>query len=81
MGFVWGGVGRAQSRHFLTIFCYIGGFGDLGDPVVPTLEGCKQGCCDSICLLGYERTFFPVSSLAEGQSIPVPKTRNDCLHQ
>ena len=27
-------------------------------------EGCEWGCCDNICLLGYRRTFFAVSSLA-----------------
>ena len=44
-------------------------------------EGCEWGCGDSVCLLGYERTFFVVCSLAEGRSKPVPKTRNDCFHQ
>ena len=44
-------------------------------------RGCEWGCCDSICLLGYERTFFAVCSLAEGRSKPLPKTRNDCFHQ
>ena len=41
MGFVWGGVGRAlmQFVHFSAIFCYFGGFGDLGNPVPPTLRG------------------------------------------
>ena len=41
MGFVWGGVGRAllQFMHFFSHFRYVGGFGDLGDPVVPTLRG------------------------------------------
>ena len=41
MGFVWGGVGRAlmQFMHFFSHFWYVGGFGDLGDPVVPTLRG------------------------------------------
>ena len=41
IGFVWGGVGRAlmQFMHFSGLFCYVGGFGDLGDPVVPTLRG------------------------------------------
>ena len=57
MGFVWGGVGRAliQFMHFSAIFAM---FVDLGDPVVPTLRGASGGCCDSICLLGYGRTFF-----------------------
>ena len=41
MGFVWGGVGRAlmQFMHFFIHFCYVGSFGDPGDPVVPTLRG------------------------------------------
>ena len=41
MGFVWGGAKRAlmQFMHFFDHFCYVGGFGDLGDPVVPTLRG------------------------------------------
>ena len=40
IGFVWGGVGRALMRfmHFFSHFCYVGGFGDLGDPVIPTLR-------------------------------------------
>ena len=41
IGFVWGGVGRAlmQFMHFFSHFCYVGGFGDLGDPVVSPLRG------------------------------------------
>ena len=41
MGFVWGGVGRALNAVHALFgrFCYVGGFGDLGDPVVPTLRG------------------------------------------
>ena len=35
MGFVWGGVERVLSSHL----CYVGGFGDLGEPVLPTLRG------------------------------------------
>ena len=54
-------------------FCYVGGFGDLSDPVLPTLY-------HRICLLGYERMFFAVCSLAEGRSKPVPKMRNDRFH-
>ena len=30
----------AHAAHALSShFCYVGGFGDLGDPVVPTLRG------------------------------------------
>ena len=41
VGFVWGGVGQALecSLCIFSHFCYAGGFGDLGDPVVPTLRG------------------------------------------
>ena len=28
-----------QFMHFFSHFCYVGGFGDLGDPVVSTLRG------------------------------------------
>ena len=60
----------------------VGGFGDLGYPVLPTLRGVSGDVGTvSICLLGYERTFFAVCSLAEGRSKPVSKTRNDCFHQ
>ena len=50
-------MGRSGTRAhavyaLLSHFWYVGGFGDLGDPVVPTLRG------DNICLLGYKRTFF-----------------------
>ena len=30
-------------------------------------KGCEWGCCDGICLLRYKKTFFPISSLAEGR--------------
>ena len=41
MGFVWGGVGRALRAVYALFshFWYVGGFGNLGDPVVPILRG------------------------------------------
>ena len=41
MGFVWGGVGLVLFAVYALFshFWYVGGFGDLGDPVVPTLRG------------------------------------------
>ena len=39
IGFVWGRVGRLCSLCTFQPFWYVGGFGDLGDPVVPTLRG------------------------------------------
>ena len=42
-------------------------------------EGCEWGCCDNICLLGYERTFFlspalprAVQNLCQRREKPVP---------
>ena len=44
MGFLWGGVGRAlmQFMHFSAIFFYVGSFGNLGDPVLPSLRGVSR---------------------------------------
>ena len=39
MGFVWGGLGRAAAYAVFSHFCYVGGFGDLNDPALPTLRG------------------------------------------
>ena len=82
MGFVWGGVGRAlvHFMHFSAIFAMLA---VLATSVTHAThpEGCEWGCCGSICLRGYERMFFAVCSLADGQSKRVPKTRNDCLHE
>ena len=42
IGFVWGGVGRVLMHLVYALFShfwYVGGFGDLGDPVVSTLRG------------------------------------------
>ena len=41
MGLVWGGVGRALHAVYALFshFCYVGGFGNLGDRLVPTLRG------------------------------------------
>ena len=52
MGFVWGGVGRAlvQFMQFSAILCYVGSFGDLGDPVVPTPRGVSG---DIVTAYGY----------------------------
>ena len=85
MGFVWGGVGRALMTYDVcalsSYFCYVGGFGDLNDPLVPTLRGVSG---DVVIVYAYYDTkgpFFAVCSLAEGRSTPVPKTRNGCFHQ
>ena len=33
------GTSAAADYAFFSYFCYVGGFGDLSDPVVPTLRG------------------------------------------
>ena len=64
-----------QFMHFFSHFWYVGGFGDLGDPVIGSLRGVSG---DVVTVYAYyERTFFADSSLAESRSQPVPKTRND----
>ena len=49
MGFVWGRVGQALIRFIHTFmnalfgnFCYVAGFGYLGDPVLPSLRGASK---------------------------------------
>ena len=75
MGFVWGGVGQAlvHFMHFLAVFAMLAVLATSATRTTHS-EGCEWGCCDSICLLGYERTFFAVSSPTQGRSMPVPKT-------
>ena len=53
----------ADAVYALFFFChfwYVGVFGDLCDPVVPTLntKGCKWGCCDRIYLLRIRKGVF-----------------------
>ena len=33
------GTSASAGYAFFSHFCYVGGFGDLGDPVVPTVRG------------------------------------------
>ena len=35
----WSGTSTDAGYALLSHFCYVGGFGDLGDPVVPTPRG------------------------------------------
>ena len=50
-------MGRSGSAHAVyagaSFFCYVGVFGDLGDPVVPTLRG-ERG--DVVTAYAYEDT-------------------------
>ena len=62
-------------------FCYVGGFGDLGDPVVSTLRGVSGDVVTVYAYWDTEGRFFAVSSLAKSPSQRVPKTRNGCFHQ
>ena len=66
MALVWGGVGQAlvQFMLFSAIFAMLV-FCRPRWPRGTHSEGCEWGHCDNICLLGYERAFFAVSSPAE----------------
>ena len=52
--------------HFSAIFVVLAVLATSVTPWYPP-SGCEWGCSDSICLLGYERTCFALSSLAEGR--------------
>ena len=68
MRFVWSRVGRAL-RQYVRILGICGLYAVLGPPVTAwyLLSGVSVGCCGSIHLLGYKRTFFAVFRLAKGQ--------------
>ena len=70
-----------QFMHFSTIFAMLAVFGDLGDPVVPTLRGVSG---DVVTVYAYSDTkgrFFAICSSTKGRTMPVPKKQNDCFHQ
>ena len=82
----WVCMGRsATSVHavyaLFSHFCFVGGFGDLGDPVLPTLRGASGDVVTVYTYWHAKGRFFAVCSLAEGRSKPMPKKRNDCFHQ
>ena len=54
-----------QFMQLLVFFAMLPFLAAPMKPVVPSLRE-KQGCCGSIWLLGYERTFFAVYSLCRG---------------
>ena len=62
--------------------CYVGGFGDLGDPVVPTLRGVSGNV-----VTAYERTFFlqsvalPRASQSPCQRHKMTVSTNNGLHE
>ena len=75
MGFAWGGVGLTSINavyQLLAIVCYFGGFGDLGDPVVPTLRVVSG----DVVVDAYQDTKGRLL-----QSIALPKRQNDCFHE
>jgi len=59
IGFVWSGVGQAlmQFQQFW-MFLLFRHFWWPYRPCGTHSKRCKWGCCDSICLLGYKRTFL-----------------------
>ena len=38
----WNGMSAYAVYALFSHFCYVGGFGDLGDPVLPTLRGASR---------------------------------------
>ena len=65
----WGLYGAEWDEHLSAVYAFSAIFAFL--VVLATSvtrgthsKGCEWGCCDNICLLGYERTFFAVCSLA-----------------
>ena len=48
---------RCAVYAIFSLFCYVGNFGDLGDPVLPTLRGVSRDVV-TVCQLGYEGAFF-----------------------
>ena len=66
-----------QFMHFSAIFAMLAVLATSVTLCGTHSEGCEWGCCDSIYLLGYRRTFFAVYSVADGRPKPVPKTPTD----
>ena len=62
-----GRVGRplVQLMHFSAIFAMLSVLATSVTCATHS-EVCEWGCCDSICLLGYERTFYTNSGLVNG---------------
>ena len=60
MGFVWVGVGLAlmHLKQLLVVFATSPFLATTLTQRYPPHKGCEWGCCDGICLLEYERTFF-----------------------
>ena len=68
MGFVWGRMGQAlmQFMQISAIFAISPVLATLATPVVPILRG-----SDSMCLLGYKRSFSAACNLPYGRPWPV----------
>ena len=76
--FVWGGVGRALYAvyAFSSHFCYVGGFGNLGDPVVPTLRGVSG---DVVTVYAYDTEGRFLQSLALLRAVHDPCQRREMV--
>ena len=68
----------AKSAHVVhalfSHYCYVGGVGDVGDPVLPTLRDVSGDIVTIYAYLDTKGRFFAVCSLTQGWSKPVPKT-------
>ena len=63
--------GTSAVYALFGLFCYVGGFGDLGDPVVPTLRGASGDVVTAYAYWDMEGRFL--------QSVALPRAvHNAC---
>ena len=62
-------------------FWYVGGFGDLGDPVVLSLRAVSGDVVIVYAYYDMNGRFLQSLAVPRAGEMPVPKTRNDCFDQ
>ena len=60
----WSGTSACAVYALFSHFCYVGGFGNLGDRVLPTLRGVSGDVVTVYITRIRKDVFFAVSSLA-----------------
>ena len=64
-----------QFMQFLAIHAMLSFLATLVTLWYPTLRGAgREGCYDSVSLVGYERRYVAISAFDEARSTPMPKT-------
>ena len=66
----WGLCGAEWNERFLQFLQFLVGLAMSAflATLVPSLRGCKRGCCDGICPRAYKGRCFAVSSLGPGKA-------------